>query len=159
MLRNWGLLRGKHIRPFGHGRPDGVGLGEQVEAAIGGLLEHGSAAARRIHGRGLDVEHGRALCLGGCGIAGFVGVDPACRLEDVGYHRAGQHRLHVNVVVMSGRLNVEMQALGQRQHRVLAHDVGRLQAESPRPPPTDDRFHTHAGSSVAIILGRNARTP
>ncbi len=152
-----GSLCGKHIRAFGHGRADGR-LGEQVEAALGGLLEHRLGGRQRIHRRGLDGEHGRALLLGGGGIAG-VGVDTARRLEDVGYHRAGQHGLHVNVVSCRADSNVQLQAFGQRQHRVLAHDVGRLQAGSPPPRRPTTGSTPRPARRLAIILGRKARTP
>jgi hypothetical protein len=61
--------------------------------------------------------------------------------------------LHVKVVVVSGRLNIEIQTLGQGEHRVLAHDVGPCNGVAST-PPTEDRFHTQACSSVAIIFGR-----
>ncbi len=127
-----------------HRRRDGL-LGKQIEPALGGLLEHRLGGRQRIHRCGLDVKHGGALRLSGSDIAS-VRVDSARRFEDVGYHCARQHGLHVNMVIVTGRLNIQMQAFGQREHCVFAHDVGRLQRN--RPHSTDRRQVPHPGLLV-----------
>jgi hypothetical protein len=116
-------LRSQNVGPLGHRRADVLRLRQQVEPAIDRLVEHHLRGSHRIHCGGLDVEHGDPLRLRGVDVT--VG-DPAGGFEDVRGDRARQHGLHMNVVV-PGVLHLQRQALGQRQHRVLAHDVGRLQ--------------------------------
>ena len=78
-------------------------------------------------------------------------------LEDVGYHRTWEHGLNVDVVV-SGVLDLEVQALGEREHRVLLMVYGACSGTTAT-PPIDDRFHTHAGAPASIILGTKALIP
>ena len=48
---------GKGIGPLGHGRADVLRLGEQIEPALRGLLEHHFGRGKRVHRPGLDIEH------------------------------------------------------------------------------------------------------
>ncbi len=75
-----------------------------------------------------------------------------------GHHSAGQHRLDVQVVIVARGLHLQVQALGERQDRMLAHDVGACRGTTAT-PPIEDKFHTHAGLPLDIILGRNALIP
>jgi len=96
-------LRGKDFSTLGHGRADIVGLGQQIEATGGGLVEHHLGGRERIHCVGLDVQHRGALTFSGVDIP--VG-DSACCFEDVGHHRTWQHGLHVDVIV-AGQFHLE----------------------------------------------------
>src|SRR6185437_4586184 len=75
--------------------------------------------------------------------------------EDVGYHRPGHHGLHVNVVAVSGRVNIEVEAFRQCEYGVLARDIGTLQRDGD--DPTDGGEVPYPGLLVGVHHLRQER--